>query len=285
MVGLVVENKKEYALRPNSLAMLFLVFIFTIIFILLMGILIIEVQRYFAEINYHNSLIRWQKGDFDGAISQMEDATSYNANSDLYFSQLSQAYILKIKKDLTDTEMSTEEKTKDVQALATSAINASEIATDINPQNANNWAVKGFVYQNLIGVSSEMQALAEDSYKQAINLDPFNPYLVSQLGILYYQKKDFASALTELKKAKDLNPNYPTALYYLGLVYDAQGNKSNALSEFKIILELNPEDTGIKKIVANLNAGAGALSGILETAPAETPQTQLPEVSGEVDDE
>lgn len=261
-LGLTIKNRKDYVLNPNSFKMLFFVFLGTIVFIFGIGMLVIEGQRYYADIFYKNGLILAGKGDINNAILSMEKAASNNPNVDLYFTQLSQLYLAKMNKDIADSKISEENKTKEIQFFSANAINSAKIATDINPQSSRNWSIRGFIYQNFIGLSPDMQQWAEKSYAQALLLDQYNPYLNAQLGILSYQKKDYSGAVAQLKKTKDLNQAYPLALYYLGLSYDALGQKSNALAEFKILAQLNPDNQDIKKIINNLSNGNGALSGV-----------------------
>ena len=119
------------------------------------------------------------------------------------------------------------------------------------------------------GDLSEALSLAE----QAVNVSPSDPTAFFALGILKYQSHNYTGARDALSQAVALNPNYANARYFLGLAYDYLGQKNKALEQFQIILTANnlPE---IKQIIANLQAGRGAL---VNTAPAATEErTKLP---------
>lgn len=262
ILGLVLEGKKDYTFRQNSFKMLTIIFLGTVIFIFGVGLLFMEGQRYYAEVMYKKGMNELSKGDIDKGILKLEAAVSANSSADLYFRQLGQVYLAKLQKDIYNAKMTEAEKSSAVQFFSTNSINAAKISTDLCPSNSKNWAIRGFIYQNYIGFSDDMGQWAETSYQKAIELDPYNPYLNSQLGILYYQKKDYSNAISQLKKAKDLNLGYSLPIYYLGLSFDAAGQKENALQEFKLLSQLNPDNQEIKKILDNLNNGNSALSGV-----------------------
>jgi len=272
---LTFQEKKQYELKPSSLLTLIITFAFTLVFIFGLGLLFLDGQRYVAEVNYLNGLAAWQSGQKDQAINNLETAASLNSGSDLYFRQLSQAYLLKLQDELNTagSNPSDAEKNK-VQILVANSVNAAKFATDLNPKSASNWSVRGYVYQNLSGLIADAEKWAISSYDSALQLDPNNPYLFLQEGSVYYQQKDYQNAKTKLEKAIALTPSYSNALYYLGLVYDALGQKDKAVAEFTLVKQLNPDDKSIQQIIDNLNAGRSALQTV--TPPAETPPTDTP---------
>jgi tetratricopeptide (TPR) repeat protein len=284
IANFALSKKKEYNLKPNSSLMLIMVLIFIIIFIFGISILALAGQRYFSNVYYVSGLSSWQKGDIDKAIINLQISASYNTKTDIYFSQLAQAYVLKIQKDLQDSKISEADKTKLLQVLGANAINSAEKATTLNPKSSTTWSSRAFIYQSLIGVSDDMQEWAEKSYKTAITFDSYNPYLETQLGILYFQKKDYDASLTQFKKALDLNQAYEIAIYYLGLVYDAKGDKNLAIDEFSKLLQIYPESQEINTIVNNLKDGKSALASP-ELAPEPSPENQEPPVLKEKNNE
>jgi len=283
LVNLTTENKREYELKPSSLLTLFATFTFTLVFIFGLGLVILDGQRYIAEVSYYKGLVSWQAEKVDEGIKSLESAASLNPSSDIYFSQLSQAYLVKLQQELQNTTStpSDEQKNK-VQTLVANSINAGKIATDLNPKSVNNWSLRGYVYQNLFSVLSDAGTWAITSYDEALKLDPNSPYLFLQKGNVFLsmalrstqaeaQQKDqlLLQAQEQLEKAIDLNPNYSNALYSLGLVFDTLGQKDKAIDQFKKVQQLDPKNTNIPKILNNLNAGLPAL----QTA---TPPTALP---------
>jgi len=94
-----------------------------------------------------------------------------------------------------------------------------------------------------------------------------------QLGLLYYNDKQYDKAQAEFERAIGLNENYSNARYFLGLIYDQAGKKDEAISQFEKIAKLNPDNEEVKKILANLKGGKTALEGI---TPAQPPIEEKP---------
>ena len=287
MAGLVVltsEEKIKYELKSSSLATLLITFAFTLTFIFGLGLVILDGQRYAAEINYFNGISAWQTGAEEAGVKKLEVAASGNSSSDLYFRQLSQVYLLQLQNELSaSNENPSDEQKAKIQTLVANSVNAGKIATDINPNNANNWSVRGYVYQTLYGVGQQdADSWATNAYDEALKLDPYNPYILTQEGNIKFvsstrlgnDKQDqknqlLTQAKEKLQKAVNLNPNYSNALYSLGLVYNALGENDNAVQAFTALSQLNPDNKDITKILNNVKAGKPAFE--TETPPAETP--------------
>lgn len=265
LVSLTAENKREYELKPSSLLTLAATFVFTLVFIFGLGLIILNGQRYVAEVSYYKGLVSWRAEKIDEGIKNLESAASMNPASDIYFSQLSQAYLLKLQQELQNTTgaPSDEEKNK-IQTLVANSINAGKIATDLNPKSVSNWSLRGYVYQNLFGIISDAETWAITSYDEALKLDPYSPYLFAQKGNVFFatasslaqdklaeKSQALSQAKEQLEKSLNLNPDYSNALYSLGLVYDAMGEKSKAIEQFKKVQQLNPDNKDILKILNN----------------------------------
>lgn len=277
LVGLIFEDKKKYVLKQSSLLTLIVTFIFTLVFIFGIGILILNGQRYVAEINYYQGLADYQANQNAAGLIKLESAVNLNQGSDLYLRQLSQAYLLNLKALLQGIKTApTDQQKTQIQTLEANSVNAGKVATDLNPKDANNWSSHGYVCQSLIGILNGADTCAISSYDSALKLDPNNPYFYFQEGSVYLadainssadQKNQLlAKAQGQLEKAISLNPNYSDALYSLGIVYDSLGQNSKAVDVFTKLQQLNPSNTDIPKILANLKSGLSAL----QTAPPPT---------------
>lgn len=100
---------------------------------------------------------------------------------------------------------------------------------------------------------------AIDSVTAASVIDPTDPGIFFQLGLLKYNIKDYAGAVVALEKATGMTPDYANAKYFLGLSYDALGKVIPAIAQFERLLVTNPDSKEIKEILANLRAGKPAL--------------------------
>ncbi len=98
-------------------------------------------------------------------------------------------------------------------------------------------------------------------------IDPTDPGIFFQLGLLKYNNDDYAAAVVDFEKAITMLPNYANAQYFLGLAYDALGQTEKAIAEFEKLKVSNPESTEVVTILANLKAGKPALEGLENENP------------------
>jgi len=273
LISLTTKEKYLYELKPSSLTTLIITFIFTSAFIFGFGLLILDAQRYIAEVKYYNGLVKINANNLDEGTKQIESAVAINPSSDLYFRQLSQIYLLKLQNRISEikSDILNDEEKREIQSLLANTVNAGKIATNLNPKNSSNWSSMAYIYQNLYGFLTDADDQTLSSYDEAIKLDPNNPYLYAQKGYANFisaynltseqnnQKKELLNnAKNQLEKALQLNSNYSNAMYYLGLVYNAMGEKQKAIEEFTKVQQLNPDNKDIPKIIEALKSGRAA---------------------------
>ncbi len=277
LIGIIVDKKKEYLLKPSSIITLVTTLIFTLVFIFGMGLLILDGDKYAAEVKYMQGVSDYQAGKNIEGLENIKSAARLNNSSDLYFRQLSQAYLLSLQDELKKIQANqkmpiTDQQKSVINVLVSNSNNAALIATTINPNDANNWSFRGYIYQNLNGFLDGALDWAIKSYDTAIKLDPNNPYLYNQEGNVYLafaskltsdqadlKNKYYSQAQAKLEKAVLLNPNYSDALYSLGITYDYLGQRSKEIDVFTKLQILNPKNTDIKIVLNNLQAGRSAL--------------------------
>lgn len=77
--------------------------------------------------------------------------------------------------------------------------------------------------------------------EQAVMLDPRSPNAHSNLGVAYYDRKDYARAETCQKKALELAPNLLTALNNLGSIRRELKDKEGAIEYYRQVLAIAPD--------------------------------------------
>jgi tetratricopeptide (TPR) repeat protein len=248
----------------------------------------LQVRNLLADIRYFQGIRAWQKGDLDKGINLLERAIKSNSNLDLYQRDISQLYLRELNEALEKKEDG-----QKIQNLTFLCINSAKRATEISKNDVSNWNNLGFIYRNLISLVGGADDWAIKSYQKAIELEPKNPYIFNemgliylaksdlekakenfqkaielksdylpshfQLGILYYNENQIEEAKNEFLKAISIDQNYSNARYFLGLIYDKEGKKDLAIEQFEKIEKLNPENQEVKRILENLREGKSAL--------------------------
>lgn len=256
-IGLSSERKNDYTLSPSSFLTLGVTFIFTLFLIFGLGLLILDGQRYLAEVNYFSGQTALASGNLDQGINKIESAVRANPNSDIYLLGLSQTYLSKISGLINKKDLSDEEK-KNIQVLINNSINAAKISTDVSPNNVTNWSIRGSVYQSLIGVVPGAEDWAITSYDSAIKLEPVNPYYPTQQGIVYMGKASLLAedkaaeknqileqARAQFEKAVQLKSDYSSARFQIAMVYQAQGKTTEELQALEDAKKSSPNDVGL----------------------------------------
>lgn len=246
--------KKELIIKKSLAA----VFCFAVIFIFSFGFLIAFGQRYAAEFSYAKGLKAWKEGDIDGAIIEISKASSINPKSDLYFMDLSKAYLKKISLESQRNDISKEELSMRVQLFIKNAVNSAVIASELNPNNVSAWSVKGFVSLNLIGVVPGIDDWALKSYDKALELEPLNPYYYYQEGIIFLSKfssllkqgkdeeKDLLiTAKEKFEKSIELKSDYAPARFQLAKICSFLGEADKAIAELEAAKKIAPDDSGL----------------------------------------
>ena len=261
-VGLTTLEKKEITLKPSSMLTLFVTFTATISFIFGLGVLVLDGQRYVAEI-YHTKGIRaLSVGQVDKSLQNLERSVSLNSNADIYLTRLSETYLLNLTRVVQDESLSDEDKSRITKLMVNNSVNAAKLATDVSPNNSSNWFARGFAYQNLIGTIAGAEDWALSSYEQAFLLDPKSPIYPTQKGIVYMAKANISeeesenlnNAKKEFGKALELKPDYAPAHYQLGVIYYQEKDFTKAIEKFEQVAQLNPNNEQIQAILQKLRA-------------------------------
>ncbi len=254
-IALVSKNKKEYTLSPSSLLTLGVTFLSTLFLIFGLGIVILYGQRYYAETRYLSGIKELSAGNLDAGIKLLEKSVTLNPKQDSYLLELSQAYLVKATQQANKESLSDSEK-RNIELLVNNAINGTKIATDISPNSAGNWSVRGYVYQNIIGLVQSAEDWAMTSYDKAIELEPANPYYYTQQGSVLASKallpanatsknKILEEAIVKLNEAIKIKSDYSPARFQLAMVYQAQGKINEEISALSEAIKESPNDPGL----------------------------------------
>lgn len=98
---------------------------------------------------------------------------------------------------------------------------------------------------------------ARDMLEKAVELDPENAEYYTFLGMCYAASSEdyeanYQAALKAFRKAAELNPDDPRNFYYAGVIYMTLGKNDIAKKAFEKVLEINPEHAGARKKLREL---------------------------------
>ena len=99
------------------------------------------------------------------------------------------------------------------------SIDAARLAAQKDPQSVLVWENLANIYQTYIGAAQGSGDLAISHLAKAITLDPTNPKLRLQMGILYYNLKDKEQAIKLINQAIELKTNWDVPYLNLYKIY------------------------------------------------------------------
>ena len=82
---------------------------------------------------------------------------------------------------------------------------------------------------------------ANPYFLKAIKIQPGYDEAYNNLGLLYYQQRDYAKSKAYFESGIGHNPNNPKAYFFLGLIAAAQGQNREAADCFTQALKLDPD--------------------------------------------
>ena len=253
------EKRKVLLIGNSSTKALGFSFLFVLILILGIGFSVFYVQKYIAEARYFQGLKAFQKGDSILAANYVLKAVNLNPKMDVYWRDLSQIHLIRLNEVSLKTDLTPEDKNYQVQALIASAINSASQATTLNPSDVANWNVRGFIYRNMIGGLGGAEDWAIKSYETAIDLEPTNPYIFTEIGRIYISKADLAEqqgnladkdknlelAQNYFEKAVSLKVDYAPAHYQMAMIYIREGKTNEAIQRLELTKQAAPGDIGL----------------------------------------
>jgi tetratricopeptide (TPR) repeat protein len=91
------------------------------------------------------------------------------------------------------------------------------------------------------GIMRAVDVYSERAYSKALEIDPKNAAVRTDMGIMYRKKGDYDRAIAEFKKAAEVDPKHVNSRYNLGMVllYDKQDIKG-AIKAWEDYLRLEP---------------------------------------------
>ena len=202
---------KEKTISFKSFPELGLVFssIFLIFSLVILASYYLGARIYLADCYYRRSLLA---SDIEKKIQLLEKAVGLNPYFSTYQIILAKDYDLQIK----------QKGGRGVTNWAKRAVDLAKGATENWPNDVAAWETLGMIYRDIRPISTGPASdFAVKAFKKAIDLEPGNPVLFTELGKLYLSS-DAKKAREYFAKAKELNPAYLDAPLQEALTYEAE---------------------------------------------------------------
>lgn len=113
------------------------------------------------------------------------------------------------------------------------------------------------------------------AYHQALEYDPNDPTILTDLAVLYVRQGKVHEALRLAEKAAEVAPAYENAFILLGRLYAGTGNNEKAIQAYQRVISLNPSNHDAYLLLGTLYAQENRFREALEAL--EHLKTLLPD--------
>jgi tetratricopeptide (TPR) repeat protein len=223
---------------------------FASVFILTFLLLLTVVGMYSAGKTYF-SAVKFQSGvialNVDGDVDRAQDtivAAAELDEQDRQFRLLSDISVARLVALQSETDISEEELRNRFQLYLAQAIEAGQRATELDPNNYQNWLALGRVYQSVVPLGIEgAYENAETSFAKALELNPNGPGTYLTLARLEVSNGDTLKARDYIAEALTLKSNYTDAIFLLSQIEISEGNVDEAIKSIEaaaLLTQNNP---------------------------------------------
>ena len=207
------------------------------------GTLFILIVSYMADIQYLKS---YTAINLDQKIGAGLRAIALNPLQSEYKINLSKLYLDRVSDELKKPSAQQDQNliTADVQkALAYARggeLQEKKIigAVEVAPNRVAVWETLGVAYRDIQFAKGALD-WGVKAFQKAVELEPANPIVRTELGKLYVVKEEFDLAKEEFDKAIALKSDYMPAYLQRALLYEKEGNSEAAILEMENLVVNN----------------------------------------------
>ncbi|HEY0010699.1 MAG TPA: tetratricopeptide repeat protein [Candidatus Paceibacterota bacterium] len=241
-----------------------IVFVLTLLLLASVVTAYVVIERYLADVSYQKGTAMLADGDLAGADAAARRSLVFAASDRAY--QLAAAVgIANMNRIAADTTLAPSEAQQQFQASLSSAIQASLAATQLRPDNYQNWVALGNVYQTVVPLRIEgAYENAKAAYERAVELNPTNPTLPFVMAQLEIARGNGQAAEAELVKAIGLKRDYTQAIFLLSQLEVQLGKAREALQAAEAAAYFAPNDPVVLFQVGILRSGTGDVDGSVQ---------------------
>jgi tetratricopeptide (TPR) repeat protein len=224
----------------------------------------VVVERYLADVSYQKGTAALASGNLDVAAAAAGNSLTY-AQSDRAYQLTAAVGIAQMNRIAGDTSLSPAEAQQRFQAALSGSIEAALRATQLRPENYQNWVALGNVYQTVVPLKIDgAYENAKAAYERAIELNPANPTLPFVMAQLEIARGNGAAAEEQLTKAISLKRDFTQAIFLLSQLKVELGKSKEALEAAEAAAYFAPNDPIVLFQVGILRAGTGDVDGSIQ---------------------
>jgi cytochrome c-type biogenesis protein CcmH/NrfG len=125
----------------------------------------------------------------------------------------------------------------EISPAAQKRIAVLQTLVDRDPTDVKSWIALGNEY-----FDSAQMLKAVQAYGKALELQPNNPDVLTDQGVMYRQLGEFHKAIANFKKASSINPKHLQSLLDMGVVYGRDlKDYDNAMEAFNRVIQVAPD--------------------------------------------
>ena len=238
-----------------------IVFAFTLLLLASVVAAYVVVERYLADYSYAEASVDLSAGNLTKADAAIDQSIVF-APTDRAYQLAALIGIAHMNQIAGDSTLTPTQAQQNFQAALSQSVQAALEATKLGPNNYQNWAVLGSVYQTVVPLNIDgAYTNAKTAYDRAVVLDPTDPTLEYTLAQLEIAQKNDAAAETDLNQAISLKPDYTQAIFLLSQLEVQEGKAKDALQAAEAAAYFSPNDPTILFQVGILRSANGDTAG------------------------
>ena len=168
-------------------------------------------------------------------IDKLEEIVNLNPYRIQYRVVLARLYLSEVKE--AEGISTSEEGLALIQTNVGKAIEQAKTASEISPNRVIVWETLGMLYRDIQSIAPNALEWSLKSFEKAIELEPNNPVLYTELGKLMESEE----ARAKFAKALELKPDYVDALMQAAFSYEKEGDIEAAIKEMEKITAVDVE--------------------------------------------
>lgn len=176
-------------------------------------------------------------------VEILEKAENLDPKNSLYPIALARIYIADLNNEFKKAP--SEQIISKISDLAKKAMEEAKTAADLAPLDISAWELLGSVYRDVYPAAGGAEKAMFEAFKKAVELEPANLILLTELGKAYMLNGDNLKAQENFNKALGLS-EYEEAKIQLAIAKDKAGNADEAIAEMELLAERNPEEARLK---------------------------------------